>query len=106
MIDSYCYRVNVRCQTTSKWFYWAHPGLPINQAFEMRKSKTETEETRKRIVEMAADEFRQHGIATSGIADLMSAVGLTHRGFYRPSDSNQQPVPPPTPAPLHTPLHT
>jgi hypothetical protein len=39
----------------------------------MRKSKRETEETRKRIVEMAADEFRQHGIATSGIADLMAA---------------------------------
>ena len=53
----------------------------------MRKSKRETEETRKRIVEMAADEFRQHGIVTSGIADLMAAVGLTHGGFYRHFDS-------------------
>jgi hypothetical protein len=30
---------------------------------------------------MVADEFRQHGIVTSGIADLMAAVGLTHGGF-------------------------
>ena len=56
----------------------------------MRKSKRETAETRKRIVKMAADEFRQHGIATSGIADLMAAVGLTHGGFYRHFDSKDQ----------------
>jgi len=42
----------------------------------MRKSKQETEQTRKRIVEMAADEFRQHGIVASGIAEVMAAVGL------------------------------
>src|ERR1700693_4391263 len=56
----------------------------------MRRSKRETEETRKRIVEMAAAEVRQHGIATSGIADLMAAVGLTHGGFYRHFDSKEQ----------------
>src|ERR1700676_2876312 len=106
MIDSYCYRVKVRCQRHLNGFYWAHPGLPINQAFEMRKSKRETEETRKRIVEMAADEFRQHGIATSGIADLMAAVGLTHGGFYRHFESKEQLVAEATAAALDTLLDT
>ena len=56
----------------------------------MRKSKLETEQTRQRIVEMAADEFRQHGIVASGIADLMAAAGLTHGGFYRHFESKEQ----------------
>ena len=72
----------------------------------MRKSKRETEETRKRIVEMAADEFRQHGIATSGIADLMAAVGLTHGGFYRHFESKEQLVAEATAAALDTLLDT
>jgi TetR/AcrR family transcriptional regulator, transcriptional repressor for nem operon len=72
----------------------------------MRKSKRETEETRKRIVEMAADEFRQHGIVTSGIADLMAAVGLTHGGFYRHFESKEQLVAEATAAALDTLLDT
>src|SRR5580704_7731116 len=72
----------------------------------MRKSKRATEETRKRIVEMAADEFRQHGIATSGIADLMAAVGLTHGGFYRHFESKEQLVAEATAAALDTLLDT
>jgi TetR/AcrR family transcriptional regulator, transcriptional repressor for nem operon len=72
----------------------------------MRKSKRETEETHKRIVEMAADEFRQHGIVTSGIADLMAAVGLTHGGFYRHFESKEQLVADATAAALDTILDT
>jgi TetR/AcrR family transcriptional regulator, transcriptional repressor for nem operon len=72
----------------------------------MRKSKKEAEETRKRIVEMAADEFRQHGIATSSIADLMAAAGLTHGGFYRHFDSKEQLVAEATAAALDTILDT
>jgi TetR/AcrR family transcriptional repressor of nem operon len=68
----------------------------------MRKSKSETEETRKRIVEMAADEFRQHGIVTSGIADLMAAAGLTHGAFYRHFESKEQLVAEATAAALDT----
>jgi len=68
----------------------------------MRKSKRETEETRKRIVEMAADEFRQHGIVTSGIADLMAAAGLTHGAFYRHFESKEQLVAEATAAALDT----
>src|SRR5260221_14206960 len=72
----------------------------------MRKSKRETEETRKRIVEMAADEFRQHGIVASGIAGLMAAAGLTPGGFYRHFESEEQLVTDATAAALDTLLHT
>jgi TetR/AcrR family transcriptional regulator, transcriptional repressor for nem operon len=40
------------------------------------------EETRARIVAVAADSFRQHGIDGIGIADLMRRAGLTHGAFY------------------------
>jgi len=56
----------------------------------MRKSKQETALTRERIVKAAASEFRQHGIVATGLADLMSAAGLTHGGFYRHFDSKDQ----------------
>lgn len=53
----------------------------------MRKSKVETAETRKRIVGVAAREFRARGIGATGLADLMSEAGLSHGGFYRHFDS-------------------
>jgi TetR/AcrR family transcriptional regulator, transcriptional repressor for nem operon len=53
----------------------------------MKRSKQETAETRKRIVETAAGEFRRNGIDGTGVADLMAAAGLTHGGFYRHFDS-------------------
>jgi TetR/AcrR family transcriptional repressor of nem operon len=56
----------------------------------MRKSKQETALTRERIVKAAASEFRQHGIVATGLADLMSAAGLTHGGFYRHFASKDQ----------------
>ncbi len=56
----------------------------------MRKSKQEAARTRERIVEAAAAEFRENGIAATGLADLMSAAGLTHGGFYRHFDSKDQ----------------
>ena len=39
--------------------------------------------TRERIVAAASEEFRQHGIVATGLADLMAAAGLTHGGFYK-----------------------
>jgi AcrR family transcriptional regulator len=72
----------------------------------MRTSKRETEETRKRILEMAADEFRQHGIATSGIADLRAAVGLTHGRSYQHCESKEQLVAKATAVALDTLLDT
>jgi len=57
---------------------------------QMRKSRQETAETRERIVHTAAHEFGQHGIAETGLADVMSAAGLTHGGFYKHFDSKDQ----------------
>jgi TetR/AcrR family transcriptional repressor of nem operon len=53
----------------------------------MRKSRVEAAETRRRIVEIAADEFRANGIHGTGLADVMAAAGLSHGGFYRHFDS-------------------
>ncbi|BCQ26497.1 TetR family transcriptional regulator [Caballeronia sp. NK8] len=49
----------------------------------MKRSKLETAETRRRIVEIAAGEFRTNGIHATGVADVMAAAGLSHGGFYR-----------------------
>jgi TetR/AcrR family transcriptional repressor of nem operon len=56
----------------------------------MRKSRSETAETRRRIVEAAAEAFRANGIHATGLADVMAAVGLSHGGFYRHFDSKDQ----------------
>src|SRR5258708_39327308 len=56
---------------------------PRKNLVQMKRSKHETAETRKRIVETAATEFRRNGIDGTGLADLMGAAGLTHGGFYR-----------------------
>jgi TetR/AcrR family transcriptional repressor of nem operon len=56
----------------------------------MRKSKSDTAETRKRIVSTAAQVFLDQGIAATGIADVMAAAGLTQGGFYRHFDSKEQ----------------
>lgn len=56
----------------------------------MKKSKVETAETRRRIVETAAREFRRNGINATGLADVMAAAGLTHGGFYRHFESKDQ----------------
>jgi TetR/AcrR family transcriptional regulator, transcriptional repressor for nem operon len=53
----------------------------------MKKSKAETAETRQRIIDVAAREFRANGIQATGLADLMAAAGLSHGGFYRHFDS-------------------
>jgi TetR/AcrR family transcriptional repressor of nem operon len=45
--------------------------------------------TRARIVETAAAEFRQHGIAQVGVAEVMRGAGLTHGGFYAHFDSKE-----------------
>lgn len=49
----------------------------------MRKSRQEAAQTRERIVKTAAEEFRQNGIASTGLAEVMTAAGLTHGGFYK-----------------------
>jgi len=56
----------------------------------VRKSRTDTAETRQRIVAVASREFMAKGLATTGIADIMAAAGLTQGGFYRHFESKEQ----------------
>jgi TetR/AcrR family transcriptional regulator, transcriptional repressor for nem operon len=49
----------------------------------MRKSRVETAETRRRIVDVASREFRANGLHATGVADVMAEAGLSHGGFYR-----------------------
>lgn len=58
----------------------------------MRKSRQETAETRKRIVEAASNRFRESGIDGTALADLMAQAGLTHGGFYKHFESKEQVV--------------
>ena len=48
----------------------------------MRYKPEHKQETRRRIVESAAKEFRTHGFEGSSIAKLMETLHLTHGGFY------------------------
>jgi TetR/AcrR family transcriptional repressor of nem operon len=56
----------------------------------MRKSKAETAETRKRIVNVASQVFKCNGINATGVSEVMGAAGLTHGGFYRHFESKEQ----------------
>jgi len=49
----------------------------------MKRSKAETAETHKRIVEVAAATIKKKGIDATGVAEVMAAAGLTHGAFYR-----------------------
>jgi TetR/AcrR family transcriptional regulator, transcriptional repressor for nem operon len=53
----------------------------------MRRSREDTAETRRRIVEAASRLFRAKGIAQVSVADVMELLGLTVGGFYRHFDS-------------------
>jgi len=49
----------------------------------MKVSKEQVRENRTRIVETASELFRERGFDGVGVAELMSAAGLTHGGFYK-----------------------
>lgn len=48
----------------------------------MRYEKGRKDASRQRIIEVAADRFRDEGIAASGLAGIMSEAGLTNGAFY------------------------
>jgi TetR/AcrR family transcriptional repressor of nem operon len=48
----------------------------------MRRSKQDTAESRRRILDAAARLFRERGVAGVSVADVMAAAGMTHGGFY------------------------
>ena len=48
----------------------------------MRVTREQAAENRSRIVEVAAQRFRERGFEGIGVSDLMKEAGLTHGGFY------------------------
>ncbi|MFZ6812832.1 TetR/AcrR family transcriptional regulator [Undibacterium sp. Rencai35W] len=48
----------------------------------MRVSREQAAENRERILDVAAQLFREKGFDGIGVADLMKSAGLTHGGFY------------------------
>src|SRR5438067_8431984 len=49
----------------------------------MKVTRAQAEENRRTVVEAAGRLFREHGVKGVGLAELMSAAGLTHGGFYK-----------------------
>ena len=48
----------------------------------MKVTREQAAQNRDRIVEKAAQRFRERGFEGIGVADLMKEAGLTHGGFY------------------------
>jgi TetR/AcrR family transcriptional repressor of nem operon len=48
----------------------------------MRVSREQAAENREKILDTAAQMFREKGFDGIGLADLMKSAGLTHGGFY------------------------
>ena len=48
----------------------------------MRYSSKHKEQTHRRLVQKASEQFRRRGMQGIGIARLMGKLGLTHGGFY------------------------
>jgi TetR/AcrR family transcriptional repressor of nem operon len=48
----------------------------------MKVSREQAAQNRERILEGAAQRFRERGFEGIGVADLMKEAGLTHGGFY------------------------
>lgn len=49
----------------------------------MRVSRTQAEENRQAVINVASRLFRQHGFDGVGLKDLMDGAGLTHGAFYK-----------------------
>jgi TetR/AcrR family transcriptional repressor of nem operon len=56
----------------------------------MRKSRSDTARTRKRIVSTASKMFLSEGVAHVGTRDIMAAASMTQGGFYRHFKSREQ----------------
>ncbi|MXQ09039.1 TetR family transcriptional regulator [Alphaproteobacteria bacterium GH1-50] len=52
-------------------------------------SADEKQKSHQRILKAASRLFRERGIETTSVADVMKAAGLTHGGFYRHFDSKE-----------------
>ena len=56
----------------------------------MKVSREQAAQNRERIVEAAAQLFRERGFDGIGVADLMKEAGLTHGGFYGHFSSKEE----------------
>ena len=56
----------------------------------MKVSREQAVQNRERIVEAAAQRFRERGFDGIGVADLMKEAGLTHGGFYGHFSSKEE----------------
>jgi TetR/AcrR family transcriptional regulator, transcriptional repressor for nem operon len=52
------------------------------QELGMKVTREQAAQNRQRILDVAAQLFREHGFEGIGVADLMKEAGLTHGGFY------------------------
>lgn len=55
----------------------------------MKVSREQAAQNRDRILETAAQLFRERGFDGIGVADIMKSAGLTHGGFYGHFESKQ-----------------
>ena len=55
----------------------------------MKVSREQVVENRRRILDAAARLFRERGFENVTVAEVMSAAGLTHGGFYGHFDSKE-----------------
>jgi TetR/AcrR family transcriptional regulator, transcriptional repressor for nem operon len=53
-----------------------------SQEIGMKVSREQAAQNRERILDAAAQLFRERGFEGIGVADLMKEAGLTHGGFY------------------------
>src|SRR5437868_4212921 len=56
--------------------------MPSRRSSDMKVSRQQAAINHDRIVETAAQLFRERGYEGIGVADLMKEAGLTHGGFY------------------------
>jgi TetR/AcrR family transcriptional repressor of nem operon len=55
----------------------------IDIILDMGHSRDDKTHSHERIVAIAARRIREDGTVTPGVAEIMSAAGLTHGGFYK-----------------------
>jgi TetR/AcrR family transcriptional repressor of nem operon len=55
----------------------------------MRVSREQAAESRAKIIDAAARNFRERGLDGIGVADLMKDAGFTHGGFYAHFESKE-----------------
>lgn len=56
--------------------------MGLTEKFEMKVSREQMAENRRRILDVASRLFREKGFDAVSVSEVMKAAGLTHGGFY------------------------